>query len=346
MTYTSRFPNDIFISYARVDNQVLENGGQGWVDLFRQHLQLELSKLSGRMDAVTIWCDHNLTADQDFDDSRREIVQDSALFIAITSPGYLRSDYCQKELHSFHQSAASDGVGPSVSNHQGGNHSRIFNVLIYDIPHAKWPKEYGNILGFLFVDKDSGRGYDEGIGFPTDPTAIVFQQRIRNLAAAILGTLDLLNEKLGAHNEIKDKPPTPKDPVGTTEEVVFVCYDRDDEEFSLALATKIKEKGINVWIDQWNLEPSEDWDRSIEEALNRCARFLIVLSPSSVNSDEVRGELRFALDEKKPIVPVLHKDCMIPRRLRLTQRVDFRSRSLDDEAEMNELLKALKTRRK
>jgi hypothetical protein len=142
--------------------------------------------------------------------------------------------------------------------------------------------------------------------------------------------------------------PLPKVPDADPEvDFVFVSYDRsDDEEFALQLAGKIKEHGVNVWVDQWDLELSEDWDRSIDEALNKCACFLIVLSPSSVNSDEVRGELRFALDEKKPIVPVLYKDCIIPRRLRLTQRADFRSRSLDDKAEMNELIKALKPRDK
>jgi hypothetical protein len=148
--------------------------------------------------------------------------------------------------------------------------------------------------------------------------------------------------RLPLPKEVADAPDS-----GAEADFVFVSYDRsDDEEFALQLAGRIKEHGVKVWVDQWDLEPSEDWDRRIDEALNGCARFLIVLSPSSVNSDEVRGELRFALDEKKPIVPVLYKDCTIPRRLRLTQHVDFRSRSLDDQAEMSELLKALKGRRK
>lgn len=167
----------------------------------------------------------------------------------------------------------------------------------------------------------------------------------------ILRLIETLARTLGdEHPPNADKLPVTQDTspdVVPNADFVFISYDRDDdEEFALQLAAKIKEHGVNVWVDQWNLEPSEDWDRSIDDALNRCARFLIVLSPSSVDSDEVRGELRFALDEKKPIVPVLYKDCSIPRRLRLTQHADFRTRSLDDEAEMNELLKALKGRRK
>jgi len=60
-----------------------------------------------------------------------------------------------------------------------------------------------------------------------------------------------------------------------------------------------------------------------------------------VNSREVRGELRTALEEEKPIIPVLYKECPIPRQLRLTQHVDFIACGPDDSSAFGEVLRAL-----
>lgn len=131
--------------------------------------------------------------------------------------------------------------------------------------------------------------------------------------------------------------------IGTTpaDGLVFLCYARVDEEFALALAKAIKERGISVWVDQWNIEPSADWDRSIDHALYRCERLLIVLSPASVASEEVRAELRTALEEKKRVVPVLYQECELPRRLRLIQHFDFTDSRPDDDALLGRLVSSL-----
>jgi hypothetical protein len=86
-----------------------------------------------------------------------------------------------------------------------------------------------------------------------------------------------------------------------------------------------------------------DWDRSIDDAIYDCGKFLIVLSPNSVESSEVRAELRTALDEKKPIIPVVQSACRMPRQLRTIQYVDFSSRGPNDEAALKQLLRTLAT---
>jgi hypothetical protein len=122
---------------------------------------------------------------------------------------------------------------------------------------------------------------------------------------------------------------------------VFVCYAREDESFVLKLAASLKNLGVPIWLDQWNIPSGADWDLTIDNALYECAQFLIVLSETSVKSIEVRSELRTVLDEKKPIVPILYQSCRIPRQLRLIQRADFTSCSPDDVAALNQVLKAL-----
>lgn len=82
-------------------------------------------------------------------------------------------------------------------------------------------------------------------------------------------------------------------------ELVFVCYARQDGQFVSALAKKLKDRGVPVWLDLWNIESCSEWDKSIDAALHRCTHFLIVLSPTSVTSREVRDELRTAPNENK-----------------------------------------------
>ena len=122
---------------------------------------------------------------------------------------------------------------------------------------------------------------------------------------------------------------------------VFICYAREDEAFVLQLGRNLKARGVPVWLDQLDISPGSDWDRSIDEAIYDCAKFIIVLSSQSVESTEVRGELRTALDEKKPIIPVIRSTCRVPRQLRTIQHVDFTSRGPDDEAALRQLLRTL-----
>jgi len=120
---------------------------------------------------------------------------------------------------------------------------------------------------------------------------------------------------------------------GETMELVFVCYARQDEHFVSALAGKLKERGVPVWLDLWDIEPGADWDESIDTALHKCTHFLIVLSSASVASREVRAELRTALNENKAIMPILYQRCNIPRQLQLIQYIDFTSKSPEQAAD-------------
>jgi tetratricopeptide (TPR) repeat protein len=121
----------------------------------------------------------------------------------------------------------------------------------------------------------------------------------------------------------------------------FFSYSRNDSEFALRLAEDLKAAGQNVWLDQLDIVPGQQWDRAIEEELNRSPRILVILSPSSVESPNVMDEVSFALEEGKTVVPILYKNCKIPFRLRRLQHVDF---TQDYAHGLKNLLKALVAR--
>jgi len=113
--------------------------------------------------------------------------------------------------------------------------------------------------------------------------------------------------------------------VGAEASAAFVSYCRQDSEFALRLAEDLKSAGARVWIDQLDIQPGEDWDLAIESAVDRTAQMLLILSPASVQSKNVRNEIAVALDANKTIIPVLHQDCAIPLQLRRVQYIDFRT---------------------
>lgn len=122
---------------------------------------------------------------------------------------------------------------------------------------------------------------------------------------------------------------------------VFICYSRTDERFVIDLATKLKNVGVPVWLDQWDIPDGANWDKTIEDAIISCPKLIVVLSPAAVESDEVQSEWHKALKEKKKVIPILYKTCEIPRRLDLLQRIDFTSGRTDDNIAFNRVLKAL-----
>jgi len=129
--------------------------------------------------------------------------------------------------------------------------------------------------------------------------------------------------------------------LATEAQTAFFSYSRDDSEFALRLAEKLKAAGASVWMDQLDIEPGMPWDREVERALANCPRMLVILSPTSVNSDNVRDEVSFALNKQKRVIPVLYRDCEIPFRLDRIHYVDFRT---DHARGLRNLLRALGVR--
>jgi len=118
----------------------------------------------------------------------------------------------------------------------------------------------------------------------------------------------------------------------------FFSYCRKDAAFVLSLAAELRRAGANLWLDQLDIRGGQKWDEAVEGALRRCCGILVVLSPEAVASSNVMDEVSYALEEGKLIVPLIHKPCEIPFRLRRLQYVDF---TADHDKAVVELLRAI-----
>lgn len=106
-------------------------------------------------------------------------------------------------------------------------------------------------------------------------------------------------------------------------ETIFVSYSSDDRPFALGLVKELQSLGANVWIDQLGIGLGENWDNAIEEALEKSGTFMLILSPTSVESQNVQDEVSIAINTKKKLVPILIKQCELPMRLQRRQYADL-----------------------
>jgi hypothetical protein len=118
----------------------------------------------------------------------------------------------------------------------------------------------------------------------------------------------------------------------------FLSYARADETTALRLANDLIAAGVSVWVDQYDILPSQHWDRAVETAVRGCDGMIVVLSPRSVASPNVADEISVGIDDHKRIIPVLIEPCQLP--LRMT-RMQFIDATQDYEAALRKCLAAV-----
>ncbi len=123
-----------------------------------------------------------------------------------------------------------------------------------------------------------------------------------------------------------------------SKQTIFFSYSRVDSGFVLQLAKDLRDAGAEIWLDQLDIKPGTHWDSAIENALSDSSRLIVVLSPTSVASNNVMDEVNYALENNKSVIPVLLNECTVPFRLRRVQRVNF---SQDYQTALDQLLEVL-----
>lgn len=122
----------------------------------------------------------------------------------------------------------------------------------------------------------------------------------------------------------------------------FLSYSRVNKDFAIKLARELKSEGFDIWLDQLDIPAGSRWDREIEKALRECEIFMVILTPASIESENVLDEIGFAMDGKKRLLPVLLEKCEIPFRLKRIQYIDFTNKEFNDGVESaKDLLRSL-----
>lgn len=92
---------------------------------------------------------------------------------------------------------------------------------------------------------------------------------------------------------------------------VFICHASEDKSrFVLDFAKKLRDKGIDAWVDKWEMQLGHSLvDKIFEEGIGRCDVFMIILSNNSISKKWVKEELKSAfirkIEDKIRIIPLI-----------------------------------------
>lgn len=227
------FKNDIFISYAWLNDEVPPGKPKGWVTEFVERLAYELSQRFERKGEIKIWRDkEELGNSTFFNDEIKETIENSGIFIALTSRGYLSDEsYCAKEITCFHEKVQTDPYTLKISNR-----SRLVNVLLQNVDPEEWLPEMQGMNGFRFHDANR----KDRIGHLLQPDTEPYKTEMTKL-------VDELETTLRTFKTVTELPPRDEPKRSSGFFKVFLAY----TEGSLSakrerLAKELQQSGVEV----------------------------------------------------------------------------------------------------
>lgn len=147
-------PKQVFISYAHADNLPLDDSAPGWVSCFVDKLQRTIARQAGG-GAISFWMDHRLEPQRKVNDELRRTIFDSEIVLAVLSPRYLESEWCQREMQTF-----VEAVGAGVLE------NRVFLVEVLPTPRSNWHTALRDLSTTPFWTSSFVRPEPKTMGWP------------------------------------------------------------------------------------------------------------------------------------------------------------------------------------
>ena len=127
---------------------------------------------------------------------------------------------------------------------------------------------------------------------------------------------------------------------------VFISHSHEDKErFVTQFATKLRENGIEAWIDKWEILPGDSFvDKIFNHGLARASAVVAVISANSVNSKWVKDELDVATVKRITgqcrLIPVIVDEVEVPESVRHLEWVKVGNLA-DYESELRRIVDAV-----
>ncbi len=190
------FEQDLFISYAHIDNEPIPPY-EGWISRFHEALEAFVSmRMGGR---VNIWRDGKLSGNDVFSDEIIDQFAKTAILVSILSPRYVQSEWCSREMHEFCE-AANQSLGVVVNNK-----SRVIKVIKTPVEGEETlPEIARQVLGYPFYTMEKGKApleLDPAFG---DEFAQAFNRKVGQLAWDIKELLEKIRSGSGPAAEPLD----------------------------------------------------------------------------------------------------------------------------------------------
>jgi hypothetical protein len=89
---------------------------------------------------------------------------------------------------------------------------------------------------------------------------------------------------------------------------VFISHGSDDRDEAAELCAFIEARGIRTWIAPRDVRPGQDYSEQLQQAIEQCSAFVVLVTGKANSSPYVRAETEMAFSTGKPIFPVRQSD--------------------------------------
>jgi nucleoside 2-deoxyribosyltransferase len=104
------------------------------------------------------------------------------------------------------------------------------------------------------------------------------------------------------------------------EQKVFISHSSADAEWARLFAHALKQRGVSVWFDEFDIKPGDSWREALEAGLRSSDVLVALLDPESSSRPNLFFELGAAIGMGKRVVSIVPKGTD-PRTLPLDVRL-------------------------
>ena len=299
MAFVPQFQNDIFVSYAHVDDDPLPGAGKGWVTTFVSGLKIRIAQRIGRGDSFSLWMDHELLGSQSITQQIVDRVRSSATLIVVLSPGYVASSWCRRERETFFDFLRLQ------------SNRRIFIVERDFVENSERPPDFNDFKGFRFWVRDREGKPPRILGSPTPNTNdIEYYSQIDDLSQEIVDSLRHLraNGQESQHAPLTLAEPQPA-AFSQDCSTVFLAQVTDDLEHQRnGVKRFLDQNGIKILPDTWYSQDPVAFKRAVARDLAQSEYFVQLLSdlpgkkPPDLSEGYIKCQFDLANETGKPIL--------------------------------------------
>ena len=128
---------------------------------------------------------------------------------------------------------------------------------------------------------------------------------------------------------------------------VFISYASEDIEFARIITDRLRQAAIRVWFDQREIRPGDHLLAKLNEGLSNSRKMVAIWSKHYFKDNKIwtRSEIFYQqhddpLSNKRPLIPLLLEDTLIPPTLRNIITIDFKEKN-DFDLKFRQLLESL-----
>jgi hypothetical protein len=118
-------------------------------------------------------------------------------------------------------------------------------------------------------------------------------------SGAATGALDM-SEQLGGTNRV----------IGPD---VMVSYSSHDRAQVMQFVQRLRAAGVAAWIDQGGIDGAQKWGEEIVNAIDACKTVILMISATSMQSENINKEVMLAWENGKHFLPLCLEDAKIPK---------------------------------